>query len=218
MAINYKEMERKLQISKIEDFVKENIKGYDGGHDWYHIDRVRNLALAIGREEEVSNSLTVELAALLHDIGDSKFRKPEDINACEKITELLNRLSFGEEIISEVIKVNSCISFSSGKKEIEKSDVFKIVQDADRLDAIGAIGIARAFNYGGYRNNPIYIPDEKPSGNSRSTIGHFYDKLLKLKDMINTATGRRIAEERHEILVRFLDEFYKEWDFPTISK
>lgn len=214
MAIYYEEMDRKLQISTVEDFVKVNIRGFDAGHDWYHIDRVRKIALALGKEENVSTTLTVELAALLHDIGDSKFRKPGDGNATELIADLLTSLHIEKEVIDEVILVNNCISFSSREKQVIKTEVFKIVQDADRLDAIGAIGIARAFNYGGYRNNPIYNPDEKPSGNSKTTIGHFYDKLLKLKDMMNTVSGRRIAEERHEILARFLEEFYKEWDFP----
>jgi len=213
MAIYSEEMERKLQISKVEDFVKVNIRGFDAGHDWYHIERVRKLALALGKEEKVSNTLTVELAALLHDIGDSKFRKPGDCNAGELIADLLTSLQIEKEIIDEVIIVNNCISFSSKEKQVIKTQVFRIVQDADRLDAIGAIGIARAFNYGGFRNNPIYIPDEKSTGNSSSTIGHFYDKLLKLKEMMNTTAGRKIAEERHEILVRFLKEFYKEWDF-----
>jgi uncharacterized protein len=214
MTIYYEEMDRKLQITKVENFVRENITGYDAGHDWYHIERVRNLSLVIGTEEKIRNTLAVELAALLHDIGDSKFRKPGDSNAGELISELLQSLEVERDIISAVVNINKNISFSTKEKQVEKSDIFKIVQDADRLDAIGAIGIARAFNYGGYRNNPIYIPDERTAGNSKSTIGHFYDKLLKLKDLMNTHAGRRIAEERHEILIWFLDEFYKEWDFP----
>jgi uncharacterized protein len=215
MTINYEEMERNLQISKVEDFVKEKIKGYDGGHDWYHIDRVRRIALTIGKEEKVKDTFSVELAALLHDVGDSKFRKPEDCDATKLITELLFSLEVDKEIIDEVVKVNSYVSFSSKEKQVFRSDIFKIVQDADRLDAIGAMGIARAFNYGGYKNNPIYIPDEESSGNSKSTIGHFYDKLLKLKDLMNTDTGISIAEERHKILEKFLEQFFKEWNFRT---
>jgi uncharacterized protein len=206
-------MDRKLITGKVEDFVRNSIKGFDGGHDWYHIERVRKLAYAICEEENAEQSLAVELAALLHDIGDSKFRKAEDHDAGELISELLIDLGVGKDIIDEVVKVNRYISFSSAEMQTEKSIVYKIVQDADRLDAIGAIGIARAFNYGGFRNNSIYNPDERPGGSSKSTIGHFYDKLLKLKDLMNTHTGLKIAEERHKFLETFLEQFYKEWNF-----
>jgi uncharacterized protein len=213
MTIYFEKMDIKQKISKVEEFVRENIKGYDSGHDWYHIVRVRNMALFIGAEEKVSNTFAIELAALLHDTGDSKFRNLDDHDSGELITELLLGLEVEQDIIEVVVMVNRYISFSSKEKQYELRDVFKIVQDADRLDAIGAIGIARALNYGGYRNNPIYLPDDASAGSSKSTIGHFYDKLLKLKGLMNTITGRRIAEERHEILERYLDEFYKEWNF-----
>lgn len=215
MAIYYKEMDRKLLISKVEDFVKESIKEYDRGHDWYHIERVRNLSLAIATDENVEYNLTIELAALLHDTGDSKFRKTGDRDAGEIITDLLLKLEVEKDIINDVVIVNKYISFSSKEKQSKKSDVLKIVQDADRIDAIGAIGIARAFSYGGFRNNPIYIPDEKSDSTSKSTIGHFHDKLLKLKDLMNTSTGSRIAEERHKFLEKFLEQFFTEWDFGT---
>lgn len=215
MPIYYKEMERKLIINKIEDFVKASIRDYDSGHDWYHIERVRNLSLTIAEEEKVESLFTVELAALLHDTGDSKFTKPGDCDARESITELLINLGVEHGLIEEVVKVNRCISFSSKEKQSEKSIVFKIVQDSDRLDAIGALGIARAFNYGGFRNNAIYIPEEISNGNSKSTIGHFHDKLLRLKDLMNTPTGSRIAEGRHKFLETFLEQFYLEWNFRT---
>jgi uncharacterized protein len=206
-------MDRKSIIESVEAFVKENISDYDTGHDWFHIQRVRYLALAIAKEENAGSDFILVLASLLHDIGDSKFRKHDDSDAGEVITGLLDNLGVEKEIIEEVVKVNRYISFSSREKHTEKSEVFKIVQDADRLDAIGAIGIARAFNYGGFRNNAIYLPEEKSDGRSKSTIGHFHDKLLKLNGMMNTSTGRRIGDKRHKILERFLEQFYEEWNF-----
>jgi uncharacterized protein len=205
-------MDRKSIIESVEAFVKENVRDYDKGHDWYHIQRVRYLAHVIGKEENAGNDYVIELAALLHDTGDSKFRKHDDRDAGEVITELLDRLGVEKGIIEEVVKVNRYISFSSREKYTEKSEIFKIVQDADRLDAIGAIGIARAFNYGGFRNNAIYLPEESTEGRSKSTIGHFHDKLLKLNGMMNTSSGRRIGGKRHKILERFLKQFYDEWN------
>jgi uncharacterized protein len=195
-----------------ERFVKEHLSGYDSGHDWWHISRVRDMAVHIQEAERRGNKNIIELGALMHDIGDSKFRKKEDPDPGEVISEFLNGLGIDNKQINQVVLINRYISFSSHEKNSKMSDEFMIVQDADRLDAIGAIGIARAFSYGGFRNSPIYIPDEISAGASRSTIGHFHDKLLKLKDMMNTPAGRKIAEERHKILERFLEEFYREWN------
>jgi uncharacterized protein len=202
-------------IKAVEEFAKTSIKEFDSGHDWWHLSRVRNLALFIQQSEDKGDRYIIELAALLHDIDDKKFRKAGGVGAEQSIKDLLNKFSVKEEIINEVVSINKYISFSSGQIIETKSDEFKIVQDADRLDAIGAIGIARAFNYGGFKNNPIYIPGkekEKEKGKMEpSTIGHFYDKLLKLKELMNTSTGKDLAEKRHYFLEIFLTEFYSEW-------
>lgn len=200
-------------VELAEEFVKEHLSGADSGHDWWHIVRVRNMAVHICEAENKGNRTIIEMGALLHDIGDSKFRKPGDPDPGKVITGFLRKLGFNDQLIQEVVMINRLISFSSQSENNEKSDELMIVQDADRLDAIGAIGIARAFSYGGFRNNAIYNPDETSSGIRKSTIGHFYDKLLKLKDMMNTPTGYRIAEARNKILERFLEQFYEEWNF-----
>jgi uncharacterized protein len=196
-----------------ERFVKEHLSGYDSGHDWWHIARVRDMAVHIHEVERKGNRTIIEFGALMHDLGDSKFKKQDDPDTGEVISEFLNSLGIDSLQIAEVVRINRYISFSSHEKISKMSDEFMIVQDADRLDAIGAIGIARAFSYGGFRNNPIFIPDKISSGASRSTIGHFHDKLLKLKDMMNTQTGRVIAEGRHKIMEKFLEEFYEEWNY-----
>ena len=200
-------------IVEIEDFAKESTKEFDSGHDWWHLHRVRNLALYLQKEEKKGDRFIIEVAALLHDIDDKKFRTEGKTGASEIISTLLQQCGLEEDIINEVILVNRHISFSFKEIQVEKSWELLIVQDADRLDAIGAIGIARAFNYGGFRNNPIYIPGETDSENLPSTIGHFYEKLLKLKDLMNTQTGRKLAEKRHLYLEQFLDQFYEEWNF-----
>jgi uncharacterized protein len=199
-------------IRAIEEFAKSSIKEFDSGHDWWHLNRVRNLALFIQQSENKGDRYVIELAALLHDVDDKKFRKTDGSGAEKIITDLLNIQSVKKEIIKEVVWINKYISFSSGQRIETKSYEFKIVQDADRLDAIGAIGIARAFNYGGFKNNAIYIPDVEGQGLKASTIAHFYDKLLLLKDLMNTSTARKMSQERHNFLKKFLIEFYKEWD------
>ena len=165
-------------INAVEEFAVKSIKEFDSGHDWWHLSRVRNLALFIQQSENKGNRFVIELSALLHDIDDKKFRKTGGAGAEQIITDLLKKYSVEKEVIKEVVRINKFISFSSPQKTAIKSFEFQIVQDADRLDAIGAIGIARAFNYGGFRNNPIYIPDLEGQGLKASTIAHFYDKLL----------------------------------------
>ena len=208
-------MNENLIIKGIEDFVKESTKEFDSGHDWWHLHRVRNLALHLQKAENSGNRFIIEISALLHDIDDKKFRKSEGPGANAIISGLLNNFGVGDNIIQEVVQINKYISFSSGAKTEIRSPEFLIVQDADRLDAIGAIGIARAFNYGGFRNNAIYIPENDGDGISPSTISHFYDKLLLLRDMMNTDTARKLAEKRHLFLEKFLDEFYNEWNAGT---
>jgi uncharacterized protein len=206
-------MNRDEQISLTEEFVRQNMEGYDSGHDWWHIVRVRKLAKFINENEILADPFTVDITALLHDTADSKFAGKEIERSYLSIKEFLDRSEMSD-ISDEVINVIKNISFSNiNKKDNPDDPLFWIIQDADRLDAIGAIGIARAFNYGGFRNNLIYFPGEKSENTGISTIGHFYDKLLKLKEMMNTSTGHKIAEERHDILEKFLEQFYGEWYF-----
>jgi uncharacterized protein len=206
-------MKRDEQISMTEEFVKQNMKGYDSGHDWCHIERVRKLALYINEVELLADPFKVEITSLLHDTADSKFAGENSEHGYSYITDFMDKCGMSE-IKDHVISVIKNISFSNKKKAGNQDDpLLRIVQDADRLDAIGAIGIARAFNYGGFRNNPIYFPGEESANTGISTIGHFYDKLLKLKEMMKTTTGRKIAEERHKILEKFLEQFYNEWYF-----
>jgi uncharacterized protein len=203
-----------FEIKQVEDFAKSHLGKHDSGHDWWHLERVRNNAFQIMEAEGTGDPLIVEIAALLHDIGDSKFKKGGPDDTEELLSGFLGGLELDERIIEEVIFINRNLSFSKGRKPDEISEEFMIVQDADRLDAIGAIGVARAFNYGGFVNNPIF----DPLGKNHSTIGHFYDKLLKLKDLMNTETGRKLAEERHRFLDLFLEQFYHEWEFGNRSE
>jgi uncharacterized protein len=200
-------MNKEQLIKVTEDFAKASSEGYDSGHDWYHTDRVRRLALKINYIEKLCDPFCLELAALLHDTADSKFAGDKYYEKTERVSRFLagNGLEEFEEKILIVIKN---ISFSSRDKSPDyKIPELQIIQDADRLDAIGAIGVARAFNYGGFRNNVIWDPE----GGTASTIVHFYDKLLKLKGLMNTSTGKAMAEERHGFLELFLDRFYREW-------
>lgn len=201
-------MDKSDKIRLIEEYVKSSIKGYDSGHDWWHTDRVRRLALYINEKENSCDPFEIELVALLHDIADSKFSGENRNSRMEDMIRFLSENDMGE-FTDRVTEVISNISFSSrGKSGFTPTAVLKIVQDADMIDAIGAIGIARAFNYGGFRNNPIY----DPSGEAKSTIGHFHEKLLKLKGLMNTETGKILAEQRHNFIELFLGQFKKEWN------
>jgi uncharacterized protein len=206
-------MNRTDQILLTEEFVRNNLKGYDSGHDWWHIERVRKLALFINQKELLADPFIVEITALLHDTADSKFAGENKEQGYLMISNFMDKYEM-PEIRDPVINVIRKVSFSSKIKSDDPVDsLLWVIQDADRLDAIGAIGLARAFNYGGFRNNPIFLPGEEAQGSCKSTIGHFYDKLLKLKDMMNTATGRKIADKRHKILEKFVEQFYSEWYF-----
>ena len=219
-------MNRNKQINLTEKFVRQNQKGYDSGHDWWHIARVRKLAKFINENEMLADPFTVDITALLHDTADSKFAGKEIERDYLSIKEFLIRNEMSD-ISDKVLNVIKNVSFSSkNKKENPDDRLLWVIQDADRLDAIGAIGIARAFNYGGFRNNKIYIPEvinsaEKVVGVSKSgtssTISHFYEKLLLLKYRMNTLTAKKLAIERHEFLEIYLKQFYKEWDFNSIS-
>ena len=207
-------MNSSFEIKQIEDFVRKNLGMHDSGHDWWHLERVRNNAFQIMEAEGSGDPVIIEIAALLHDIGDSKFKNKKTDDTAELLHRFLTSLELDERVIEEVIFINRNLSYSKGKKPESMSVEFMIVQDADRLDAIGAIGIARAFNYGGFVNNPIF----DPTGTDHSTVSHFYDKLLKLKDLMNTETGRKLADERHRFLELYLDQFYHEWEFGNRSE
>lgn len=191
------------EIRKVEGRVKEILSGEATGHDWYHIQHVRDMALRINAKEG-GDQHVVELAALVHEIGDRKFYpdKAEGLAATRKV--LMDAGVLGETM-EKVMHIADTISFSGGK--IPESLEGKIVQDADRMFAQGAIGIARAFAFGSKKDRMIYDPEKKVS----TTIQHFYDKLLLLKDMMNTKTGKEIAQERHEYMEDFLKQFYAEW-------
>jgi uncharacterized protein len=203
-------------------FVKETLSGAEGGHDWQHIQRVWKMALHILEKEGRGDRLTIELAALLHDISDPKFNGGDhekgELLACE----ILESFGLDRERTGHIQTIVKHVSFKGGFEQDRIHSIeFQIVQDADRLDAMGAIGIARAFNYGGFKNRPIHDPAmplreyADPSAYHKSeapTINHFYEKLLKLKDLMNTDTGKRIAQERHEFMLLFLETFYRECD------
>ncbi len=202
-------------------FVKQTLVDAEGGHDWWHIFRVWQLSKRIA-ETEKADMLVVELGALLHDIADAKFHNGDERVGPEKARNFLLSINVNEEIIIHVERIITNISFKGGRVIQQfKSLELDIIQDADRLDAIGAIGIARTFNYGGFKNREIYNPGIQPNLNltkeeyknsTAPTLNHFYEKLLLLKDRMNTATGRKMAEQRHQFLELFLDEFYAEWD------
>ena len=209
-------------IQETIHFVKEALSGAEGGHDWYHIERVWNTSRYIREQEQSGDLLTIELAALLHDISDAKFNGGDDRKGARMAGEFLRNQGLDKERLEHIQSIISHISFKGGFGQDQISSMeFQIVQDADRLDAMGAIGIARAFNYGGFKNRPIHIP-EKPLQEYKDsqsyhqsdapTINHFYEKLLKLKDLMNTSTGRRLAGERHDYMLQFLDRFYREWN------
>lgn len=203
-------------------FVKNQLTHAEGGHDWFHIERVYKNALLIAEEEEECDLTVVKLAALLHDIADSKFHGGDETVGPKTARTFLESQNVSEDIILHVIAIIENISFKGGNFEKKfNSKELEIVQDADRLDAIGAIGIARTFNYGGFKNRPLYNPNIQPNlnmskeeyKNSESpTLNHFYEKLLLLKDKMNTETGKKIAQKRHDFMVMFLSQFYAEWD------
>lgn len=213
-------MNKKLMIEKTKEFVKEKLYGEGSGHDWFHIERVYNLSRYLA-EKENADSFIVEMAALLHDIDDWKFSEgtETDTTVTEKF---LHSLNISQEIIYKIITIIKTMSFKGGVVDSSQNTIEgMIVQDADRLDAIGAIGIARTFAYGGSKNRVIYDPTIKPMDFStleqvknaeNHTINHFYEKLLKLKDLMNTPTGKTLAEKRHKFMENFLDEFYEEWN------
>ncbi len=215
-------------IANTKTFVKTTLRDAEGGHDWFHILRVYNNAKLIAKNENV-DLFIIELGALLHDIADSKFHNGDETIGPEMAREFLESQQIEPSIISHIEKIISNISYKSSLSEENgsgfeqkfTSSELDVIQDADRLDAIGAIGIARCFNYGGFKNRPIHNPEIAPKLNQTKeeyknsdapTINHFYEKLLLLKDMMNTFTGKRIAAERHVFMEQFLEQFYDEWE------
>ena len=208
-------------IGKTISFVKEKLANAEGGHDWFHVERVYRNAILISKNE-VCNTAIVQLAALLHDIADSKFHDGDETVGPKMAREFLESQEVDEATITHVINIIENISFKGGNfQNTFSSKELDIVQDADRLDAIGAIGIARMFNYGGFKNSVIYDPKIAPKNkmtkeeykkNDSPTINHFYEKLFLLKDKMNTETGKEIAKERHRYMEGFLSQFYAEWE------
>lgn len=205
-------------LQKTVNFVRQKLEGEGTGHDWWHIYRVWQNAKAIANEEG-GNLFIIELAALLHDIADHKFHNGDETVGPKVATEFLIGLRVPQEITDQVILIMEEISFSKGI--LPSSLEGRIVQDADRLDAIGAIGVARAFAYGGYKEREIYNPEIPPTEyaskeeykkNTNPTVNHFYEKLLLLKDLMNTAKGKVMAEERHAFMESYLEQFYQEWE------
>lgn len=211
----------KNHITLTINFVKEKLEGAEAGHDWFHIKRVWKLSKKIA-EKEGGNLEVIELSALLHDIADPKFHNGDETLALKISKDFLEEIHVKGELIEQVLFVIKNISFKNRAEAPENPPLeLQIVQDADRLDAIGAIGIARTFNFGGFKNNLMYHPEIKPNlgmnkeeykKSNGTTINHFYEKLLLLKDLMNTETAKRIASERHDFMLQFLDEFYKEWN------
>ena len=209
-------------IKLIEDtktFLKQQLKDAEGGHDYFHTERVLNNSIKIAQGEDC-NELVVQLGALLHDVADSKFHDGDESKGPQIARNFLSKQQVDNEVIEQVINIIENISFKGGNFDQKfKSIELDIVQDADRLDAIGAVGIARTFNYGGFKNRALYNPEIAPNlsmtkeeyKNSDSpTINHFYEKLLLLKDKMNTETGKKIAEERHQFMELFLENFFEE--------
>ena len=202
-------------------FVKQQLENAEGGHDWFHIERVYKNALLIAEGVDC-DLIVVKLGALLHDIADSKFHGGDETVGPKTARAFLESQNVKEDIILHVIAIIENISFKGGNFEKKfNSKELEIVQDADRLDALGAIGIARTFNYGGFKNRPLYNPNIQPNMNMNKeeyknsespTLNHFYEKLLLLKDKMNTETGKKIAQKRHDFMVTFLSQFYAEWD------
>ena len=214
-------MESTTLIDKTIVFVKTTLAQAEGGHDWFHIERVYKNALLIAATE-VCNLEIVQLAALLHDIADSKFHDGDETIGPKTARTFLEAEKVASATIDHVIAIIENISFKGGNVKRKFSSIeLDIVQDADRLDAIGAIGIARTFNYGGFKNRALYHPEIAPNltmtkeeykNNEAPTINHFYEKLLLLKDKMNTETGKQIAQERHRYMEDFLEQFYAEWE------
>ena len=213
-------MELLCDVSEIAKTVKELISDAEGGHDWFHLERVFKNALTIYEHEKKGDVIVIQLAALLHDIADAKFHEGDEAIGPATARIIMTKHQVPDKVKEEVIRIIENMSYRSSFSEHSYTSVeLDIVRDADRLDAIGAIGIARAFNYGGFKNRPLYDPNIEPVEilskesyvkNTGPTINHFYEKLLKLKDLMKTEKGKELAIKRHEFMCGFLEQFYKE--------
>jgi uncharacterized protein len=214
-------MDKKRIITGVAQEVRRRLENEGSGHDWWHVYRVWKMAQRIGKEES-ADMFVVELTALLHDVADWKLHGGDDTVGPKVAREILTSFAVREDIVVEVCKIFPAMSFKGAGVKSEMSTLEgKVVQDADRLDALGAIGIARTFAYGGFKSRPIYNPEEKPvlhktkeeyAQSKGTAINHFYEKLLLLKGLMNTATAKKIAEERHNFMEEYLNEFFKEWE------
>jgi uncharacterized protein len=214
-------MNRSKIIQNTICFAKESLKNSEGGHDWFHVERVYNLSKNIAKKEN-ADLFVVALGALLHDIADSKFHDGDEHIGPKKAAFFLKEQQVDDAIIQHVVKIIENISFKGGNFSQKFCSLeLNCVQDADRIDAIGAVGIARCFSYGGYKQRTLYNPEIKPNlamskeeykKSTAPSINHFYEKLLLLKEKMNTTTGKKMALERHEFMQLFLDQFYKEWE------
>lgn len=214
-------MEQQELITRTIAYVRRELQHAEGGHDWFHIERVWKTAKTIAQGESV-NMLVVELGALLHDIADSKFHGGDEEIGPRKARTFLEQQGVEASIVAQVVNIIQFIGFKGGKERAAfASPELAVVQDADRLDAMGAIGIARAFNYGGFKGRELYNPailpnlhmsKEEYKKSTAPTINHFYEKLLLLKELMNTETGKHLAQERHRFMEQYLEQFYREWE------
>ena len=214
-------MNQSLILKKTEEFVRQTLEGEGTGHDWWHIHRVRNTALTLAKEEQ-ADFFVVELAALLHDIADWKFYNGDTSIGPKVAREWLEKWDVPEPMIAHVCEIIERISFKgAGVANLMKSKEGLCVQDADRLDGLGAIGIARAFAYGGSKGRELHNPNIKPilhstfeqyKSSQGTTLNHFYEKLFLLKDRLNTQSAKRIAQDRHQFMEEYVSRFLKEWD------
>ena len=210
-----------MPIEKSITYVKQQLANAEGGHDWWHIERVWKSAKKIAETENV-NLLVIELGALLHDIADAKFHDGDEELGPQIAAVFMREINVDEETIQHVVQIIKHISFKGGKEaQTFTSPELNVVQDADRLDALGAIGIARTFNYGGFKNREIFNPNIPPNltmtkeeykKSDAPSINHFYEKLLLLKDLMNTETGKQLAIQRHVFMEQYLEQFYLEWN------
>jgi len=215
------ETDERQIIEQTVEFVRTQLSGAEGGHDWWHIYRVWKTAASIAKEEN-ANLFVVNLGALLHDIADAKFYDGDEEIGPRMAEEFLMSVYVEKSVINHVLQIIRHVSFKNRNEQpAHISKELQIVQDADRLDAIGALGIARAFSYGGFKGRALYDPNIKPNLNHTKeeykaakspTINHFYEKLLLLKNMMNTPTGKQIAVQRHQFMETYLEQFYAEWE------
>ena len=208
-------------IETTSNYVQQELANAEGGHDWWHVYRVWKTASGIALEES-ADEFIVQVAALLHDIADSKFHDGDENIGPEKATSFLRKMKLGDNTINHIEAIIRNMSFKNTFENSNFSSIeLDVVRDADRLDAIGAIGIARTFNYGGHKGFEIYNPDIKPimdmtkeeyKKSNAPTINHFYEKLFLLKNMMTTNTGKKLAEGRHKFMEDYLEQFYGEWN------